>query len=106
MRTLVSSVSAATAALSLAAALPAFAQPVGDSLVLKDASKARPTVIIDSAFWRCSGGVCTAEGGASQPALRACKRVVAQLGAVTAFTWQGATLSADQLAQCNAAAKA
>jgi hypothetical protein len=98
-------VSGAALSLSLFAA-PALAQPVGTSLTLKDASKAPAQVIIDSAFWRCSAGICMASGGASQPALRACKRVVAQLGPVTAFTWQGKTLSDSDLAACNAAAKA
>jgi hypothetical protein len=95
-----------TAALTLMAAVPAFAQPVGTSLTLKDASKAPEKTIIDDASWRCSGGVCMASGGASQPALRACKRVVAQLGAVTVFTWKGETLAADKLSTCNSAAKA
>ena len=105
MRGFVQTVSGA--ALALCLALPALAQPVGTSLTLKDASAKTPDhTIIDSAFWRCSAGVCLASGGASQPPLRACKRVVAQLGPVTAFTWQGRSLTADELATCNAAAKA
>ncbi|HEY3811992.1 MAG TPA: hypothetical protein VGL66_02120 [Caulobacteraceae bacterium] len=94
------------AALALSLALPALAQPVGTSLTLKDSSKTPDHAIIDSAFWRCSAGICLASGGASQLPLRACKRVVAQLGPVTAFTWQGHTLSPEDLATCNAAAKA
>ncbi|HWE45150.1 MAG TPA: hypothetical protein VG407_03900 [Caulobacteraceae bacterium] len=104
MRGLVQIVSGAS--LALAVALPALAQPVGTSLTLKDASKAPDHTVIDSAYWHCSAGICMASGGASQPALRACKRVVAQLGPVNAFTWQGKTLSADELATCNTAARA
>ena len=104
MRGLVQFVSGASLALALA--LPAAAQPVGTSLTLKDSSHAPDHTVIDSAYWRCSAGICLASGGDSQPPLRACKRVVAELGAVTAFTWQGKTLTADQLAACNSAAKA
>ena len=104
MRGLVHSLSGAALALALTA--PALAQTAGDSLTLKDASRAPAHVIIDSAYWQCASGACTASGGASQAPLRACRRVVAQLGAVTAFTWQGQSLSSDQLAACNTAAKA
>ncbi len=97
---------AAAAALALAFAAPALAQPVGTSLTLKDASRAPAAAIIDDASWRCSAGICMASGGSSQPALRACKRVVAQLGAVTAFTWKGESLTADKLSACNSSAKA
>jgi hypothetical protein len=95
------------ASLALALALPALAQPVGTSLTLRAASSKTPDhAIVDGAYWRCSAGVCLASGGDSQPPLRACKRVVAQLGQVTAFTWQGRSLSAEELTTCNAAAKA
>jgi hypothetical protein len=33
---------------------------------------------------------------------RACRRVVARFGPVTEFSWKGETLSAEQLAACNA----
>lgn len=61
--------------------------------------------IIDGASWRCEAKDCTAKGGKSQPALRACKRVVAQLGRVEGFTYHGEDLPADKLAECNGAAK-
>ena len=95
-------------ALLLAAALfaapPALAQaPAATSLTLADAAKApsRPT-IIDGARWSCEGATCTASGGTEQPATRACRRVVAKFGAVTAFSYKGVQLSADDLAVCNA----
>ena len=94
-------------ALSLVAAGGAFAQPVGNSLTLASADKApAKPVIIDGSTWKCSGGVCLGTGGKSQPADRACRRVVAKIGEVTAFTWRGQTLSADDLAACNAASVA
>lgn len=90
-------------AAALFAAAPAFAQGSASSAVLADASKApAASTIIDGASWRCEGATCTANGGANQPATRACRRVVARFGAVSAFTWKGEALSADQLAACNA----
>lgn len=91
-------------AAALFAAAPAVAQaPAATSLTLADAAKApsRPT-IIDGARWACEGATCTASGGTEQPATRACRRVVAKFGAVTAFSYKGVQLSAEDLAVCNA----
>ena len=93
----------------LAAALaltvtPALAQGAATSLTLVNAENAPARTIIDNATWRCEGDACVATGGANQPAMRACRRVVARLGAVSAFSWKGQELSAEQLAECNAAA--
>lgn len=91
-------------ALCAAFAAPAVAQtPAPTRVVIADASRVPARVtIIDGASWRCEGQTCTASGGAEQPAPRACRRVVARFGAVTEFSWKGATLSAEQLAVCNA----
>jgi hypothetical protein len=91
-------------AIALFAAAPAMAETSATTLTLADASKApAATVIIDGASWRCEGATCSATGGANQPATRACRRVVARVGQVTAFSYKGAALSAEQLATCNAA---
>jgi len=91
------------AALVAAVAAPAFAQSAGSNAVLADAAKAPAgRTIIDGAAWRCEGATCVATGGANQPAPRACRRVVARFGAVTAFTYKGVELDAAQLAACNA----
>lgn len=86
-------------------AVPAVAQAptAATRAVVADAARvpARAT-IIDGAAWRCEGQTCTATGGAEQPATRACRRVVARFGAVTEFSWKGTTLTAEQLAACNA----
>ena len=97
-------------ALLIAAALfvaaPAFAQTTespATRAVLADAAKAPAgRTIIDGAAWRCEGSTCSATGGASQPAPRACRRVVAKMGAVTEFAWKGQALTAEQLTACNA----
>lgn len=87
----------------LLVAAPALADAPVSSAVLADASKAPAAgVIIDGAAWRCEGATCTANGGANQPAARACRRVVARFGPVTAFTHKGVALTAEQIAACNA----
>ena len=95
----------AVAALALAGA--ASAQTAGTTLTLQNGAAA-PTspVIVDGVSWRCdTTGACVGTGrGSEQPASRACRRVVAQLGAVSAFSWRGQALSAAQIATCNAAA--
>ena len=91
-------------AAALLMAAPAFAQtPSATSAVLADAARAPArSTIIDGATWRCDGASCTATGGSSQPATRACRRVVARFGAVSSFSYKGDVLSAEQIAACNA----
>lgn len=90
-------------AAALFVAAPAFAQAPVSSAVLTDAARAPAgRTIIDGANWRCEGATCTANGGASQTATRACRRVVARFGAVSAFTYKGVTLSTEEIAACNA----
>ena len=91
-------------AAAMFAAAPAVAQaPAATSLTLADAAKAPArATIIDGARWACEGAVCTASGGTEQPATRACRRVVAKFGAVTAFSYKGVQLNAEELAVCNA----
>ncbi len=105
MRTLLI-VAALFAAAPMAApvmAQPADAPVAATRAVLADAAKAPAgRTIIDGAAWRCEGSSCTATGGASQPASRACRRVVARFGAVTEFSWKGQALDAAALATCNA----
>jgi len=75
----------------------------GASLTLVEA---RPNKLIqDGAQWRCDGLDCSAPRVKGLPAVHACKRLVGELGAVTAFTWRGKALDAAQLAECNTAAK-
>ncbi|SFS45184.1 CC_3452 family protein [Brevundimonas viscosa] len=90
-------------AAALFAAAPALAQSNVSSATLADASKAPAgRTIIDGAAWRCEGATCTATGGASQTAVRACRRVVARFGQVSAFTYKGVALTAEEVAACNA----
>lgn len=85
-------------------AAPALAQsPATTALILADSASAPAgTTIIDGSAWRCEGADCTATARSSQPASRACRRVVARLGKVTAFSYKGVALTAAELATCNA----
>ncbi|NBB50924.1 hypothetical protein GVN24_21820 [Rhizobium sp. CRIBSB] len=89
---------------ALLVAAPAFAvAPDGASTAtLVNADSAPARLIIDGATWTCAGAECSASGGANQPAQRACRRVVARLGDVSAFTWKGTALTAEQITACNA----
>jgi hypothetical protein len=90
-------------AAALLVAAPAFAQAPASSAVLADAGKAPAgRTIIDGAAWRCDGATCSATGGANQPAPRACRRVVARFGQVSAFSYKGVALTAEELTACNA----
>lgn len=90
-------------AATLLVAAPAFAQSPATSATLTDAAKAPASrTIIDGATWQCEGASCTASGGANQPAARACRRVVARFGTVSAFSYKGVALNAEQIAACNA----
>ena len=90
-------------AATLLVAAPAFAQTPATSAVLADAARApAAATIIDGASWRCEGASCTASGGTSQPATRACRRVVSRFGAVSSFSYKGVALTAEQIAACNA----
>ena len=92
---------------SLATAGAASAQTVSYSFSPADTA-ARPaaSVIVDGVSYRCGeDNVCIGSGrGEDQPATRACRRLVARVGAVSAFTWRGQALSAEQIATCNASA--
>lgn len=87
-------------AAALLAAAPAVAQAPASSATLKAPASSERT-IIDGATWRCEGDACLAIGGSNQPATRACRRVAARLGAVSAFTYKGVSLSDEQIAACN-----
>lgn len=92
-------------AAALFAAAPALAQApaAATRLTLADAATAPARgAIVDGARWNCEGATCTASGGSEQPATRACRRVVQKLGPVTAFSYKGVELSAEELAVCNA----
>ena len=63
--------------------------------------------MLDGRNWACdAAGECTGHGsGASQPVMRECRRFVARFGPVTAFARGAVVLTAEELAECNTAAR-
>jgi hypothetical protein len=96
---------AASLWLALAPGLGEAASPDSAELVLK-VPAAKSSYIIDGAEWVCMGTACHAAAVQDMPAVRSCQRVVAVLGAADSFTWRGKDLNAEELAKCNARAKA
>ena len=82
----------------------AGASDEGASLTLAKAA-AKADYIIDGAHWTCSGTACQSGLVDGMPAMRSCKHVVAEVGAVTAFYWRGKRLSDAELSICNTAAR-
>ena len=63
---------------------------------------------IDGRLWRCAEGACRAQASSaaeSQPVLRECRRAVAQLGPLSAYATGARTLTGEELASCNQAAR-
>lgn len=79
------------------------AQPSAAWLTLKTKTS-RDHLIQDGNVWQCKVTVCRAAKVKTTDAASACKSLSAQLGEVTAFSWQGTALSSEALATCNAKA--
>ena len=94
---------AAALLLAPATASQAMPNPSSAFTVQNVAFTPQAPILIDGVNWRCdANNLCTGSGGLSQPATRACRRVVARVGvALASFTYQGVTLSDEQLAACN-----
>ncbi|HEY0599019.1 CC_3452 family protein [Brevundimonas sp.] len=95
--------------MTLISATLAVAQPaprVDAAATLAAPGEARRAVL-DGRSWSCGpDGACFARGaGASQPALRECRRFVARFGPVSRYARDGVALTGPELAQCNAAAR-
>jgi len=63
--------------------------------------------VIDGITWRCEDVKCAGRSHRSQvdSQLRECRKLVAALGAVTAFRSRGRSLSTKALAECNGLAE-
>lgn len=96
---------AASAALVLSAGAASAADArLTASLAQPVAAKTR--VVAGGAVWTCEGGTCNAGAATSRSAgFRACQALAKEVGAVTAYGGRS-TLGAEQLAKCNASAKA
>ena len=103
-------ISAIAASLALLAPLSAYAQSSGfhGQVKLAAAVSQSTTIAVNGVDWRCDGDTCAAATDRA-PGLdgfmRECRKVVAALGPVTAYSSQGRVMSAGNLVACNQAAK-
>ena len=101
---------AIAAALAILAPASAWAQFGGfhGQAKLANAVSGHTTVTVNRIDWACDGDACTALSDRS-PGLdgfmRECRKVVAALGPLTAYSSQGRTMSPGNLVACNEAAK-
>lgn len=95
--------SALTAAAFAALAAPAFA---GSSYTFETANPiSGKRVVAESVVWSCEGSTCTAELDRNAPTVRICKKIAKEVGELTSLRNAKAELTAEQLAECNVAAK-
>ena len=60
-------------------------------------------VSVGGVTWSCSANACTTRRPWANPTIESCRVLAAEVGAISSFGRAGATLSAAQIAQCNAA---
>ena len=95
------SVLAAAAFAALAA--PAFAS---NSYTFETANPVETKrVVAESVVWTCEGTKCSAELDRKAPTVRICKKIAKEVGELTALRNTKSELTAEQLAECNTAAK-
>ncbi len=93
---------AALAAMAVAGSASAAGQPQNGWLTLKTKTS-RDHIVFDGAVWQCKVNVCRSAKVKALPAARACRRLAAELGEITAFGYRGEEFSAEALADCNKA---
>lgn len=86
------------------AACPAFAQGGGYYTATTAAKVTRTSMISRGTVWTCADGVCSAPKTADRPGT-VCQLVVQRVGALSAFTANGAAFDDASLAKCNERAK-
>lgn len=95
--------SALTAAAFLAIAAPAFASNNYTFETVNPVSDKR--IVAESVVWSCEGTTCTAELDRKAPTVRICKKIAKEVGELAALRNTKSELTAEQLAECNVAAK-
>lgn len=95
------SVLAAAAFAALAA--PAFASSSYTFETANPVSTKR--VVAESVVWTCEGTKCSAELDRKAPTVRICKKIAKEVGELTSLRNTKSELTAEQLAECNTAAK-
>ena len=91
------------AAAFAAIAAPAFAS---NSYTFETAAPvSAKRIVAESVVWSCEGTKCSAELDRKAPTVRICKKIAKQVGELTALRNTKSELTAEQLAECNTAAK-
>ena len=91
------------AAAFAAIAAPAFASNSYTFETVNPVSSKR--IVAESVVWSCEGTKCSAELDRKAPTVRICKKIAKQVGELTALRNTKSELTADELAECNTAAK-
>lgn len=95
--------SALAAAAFAAIAAPAFA---GNSYTFETVTPvSEKRIVAESVVWSCEGTTCSAELDRKAPTVRICKKIVKEVGQLTALRNTKSELTAEQLVECNASAK-
>jgi hypothetical protein len=93
---------ASIAILSTFIAAPAFAS-TAFTATLKTPKSEKERVTAYEAVWICEADKCEATLNRSNATVRVCKKVVKEIGAVTAFGTTEDMLSDEEIAKCNEA---
>ena len=88
------------AAATLAAGIPAAAQPTALRAEFAAPFADRTEIIVDGRMWSCVGNACTSPSADPRPAV-ACRKLARKLGPVKRFTTPRGELDAAGLAACN-----
>lgn len=95
--------SAIAAAAFAAIAAPAFASNSYTFETVNPVSEKR--IVAESVVWSCEGTTCVAELDRKKPTVRICKKIAKEVGEVAALRNTKSELTADELVECNTAAK-
>ncbi|MGB3626160.1 MAG: hypothetical protein WA989_10035 [Henriciella sp.] len=87
-----------------ALAMPALAG-TGFTAKLAQPNSSIENIIAAKALWSCNGEECVAELNRRKVTVRTCKKVASEVGELAAFSTEKDSLSEDDLAKCNEAAK-
>ena len=94
---------AVTAAFA-AIAMPAIAGTAFTAKLVTPAN-AQDSVVAAKAVWSCEADTCVAELNRRTATVRTCKQVASEVGVLASFGSTNGTLSEEDLAECNTAAK-
>ena len=95
--------SALTAAAFMAVAAPAFASNSYTFETVNPVSDKR--IVAESVVWSCENTTCVAELDRKKPTVRICKKIVKEVGEISALRNSKTELSAEEIAECNLSAK-